>query len=116
MQLLKHIEEYLSHILLIIGCTIVSMIIYSMSSDEEPKKRKKSTITGGLISVCLSYGTWAGIGHFFSSTGQIAVFWMPFICFAYTVSGQFIPEMLQSLWPKLVKFLYRSRTGEDLDK
>jgi len=92
------------------------MGVYFALSNEPKVKRAKYMIAGGLISLILAYPTWAGIGHHFSSTGSIEVYWLSPITFIYAVSGQFLPEMLQAMFPKLAKKLFKDKTGEDLEK
>ena len=94
------------------------MIVNSLTSPEPPRTRTKSMFAGGVIAGILSYPTWLGIGYM-TPAGQLAVGWLIPITFVYTVSGQFIPEFLQSVVPKLIRKLfnrsYRAKTGEDFD-
>lgn len=118
MQILKNIENHLEHIAVILVFSVLSMIAYALTSPEEPKKRIKSTFAGGFISGILSYPTWLGISYMMPS-GELHVAWLIPITFVYTVSGQFIPEFLQSVTPKLAKKLfnrsYKAKTGEDFE-
>lgn len=118
MQILKTLESYAEHIILIIVFCILSMAAYALTSPEPPKSRTKSMFAGGVISAILSYPTWIFIGTL-TSQGVIEVWWLIPITFAYTVSGQFIPEFLQSVIPKLIKKLfnkgYKAKTGEDFE-
>ena len=118
MQILKTLEDYAEHVILIIVFCILSMAAYALTSPEPPRSRTKSMFAGGVIASILSYPTWVGIGSM-TSQGLIPVWCLIPITFAYTVSGQFIPEFLQSVIPKLVKKLfnkgYKAKTGEDFE-
>ena len=107
----------MSHILIIAVFSVISMIAYFATSDDPPKKRGKNMIAGAAIAWILSYPTWVGIG---AALGiEIAAFWLIPITFTYTVTGQFIPEFLQSVVPKAVRkitnIIFKKNTGEDLD-
>lgn len=118
MNFLKNIEDYLEHIALIAVFAILSMAAYALTSPEPPKTRIKSMLAGGVIAGILSHPTWLGIG-FLTPNGVLHVGWLIPITFVYTVSGQFIPEFLQSVVPKLIKKLfnrsYKAKTGEEFD-
>lgn len=118
MNFFKNLENYIEHIVLILVFSMLSMIAYALTSPEPPRTRTKSMFAGGVIAGILSYPTWLGIGYM-TPAGQLAVGWLIPITFVYTVSGQFIPEFLQSVVPKLIRKLfnrsYRAKTGEDFD-
>ena len=118
MQILKTIEGYAEHVILITMFCVLSMIAYALTSPEPPRSRTKSMFAGGVISLILSYPTWVWIGSM-TVAGVLAVYWLIPITFVYTVAGQFIPEFLQSAIPKLAKKLlnkgYRAKTGEDFE-
>lgn len=98
--------------LMILVFSILSMIVYAVSSKEQPRQLIKSTIAGGVIACILSYPTWLWIG-------RDEIWLLIPITFVYTITGQFIPEFLQSIVPKFVKkitsIFYKQKTGEDLD-
>ena len=118
MNFLKNIEDYLEHIALIAVFAVLSMAAYALTSPEPPKTRIKSMLAGGVIAGVLSYPTWALIGSM-TPSGHLHVGWLTVIIFIYSVSGQFIPEFLQSVIPKLAKKLfnrsYKAKTGEDFE-
>ena len=118
MNFLKNLENYIEHIVLIVVFSMLSMIAYALTSPEPPKTRTKSMFAGGVIAGILSYPTWLAIGSL-TTLGALPVGWLIPITFVYTVSGQFIPEFLQSVVPKLIKKLfnrsYRAKTGEEFD-
>ena len=118
MQIFKNLEEYIGHIALVLLVTALSMIAYFLTSPQPPRERTKSAFAGGVIAGVLSYPTWALIGSM-TPSGHLHVGWLTVIIFIYSVSGQFIPEFLQSVIPKLAKKLlnrsYKAKTGEDFE-
>lgn len=118
MQIFKNLEEHVEHIALVLLVTVLSMIAYFLTSPQPPRERTKSAFAGGVIAGVLSYPTWALIGSL-TPSGHLHVGWLTVIIFIYSVSGQFIPEFLQSVIPKLAKKLfnrsYKAKTGEDFE-
>ena len=118
MQIFKNLEEHIEHIALMLLVTALSMIAYFLTSPQPPRERTKSAFAGGVIAGVLSYPTWALIGSM-TPSGHLHVGWLTVIIFIYSVSGQFIPEFLQSVIPKLAKKLlnrsYKAKTGEDFE-
>ena len=117
-QIFKNLEEHIEHIALVLLVTALSMIAYFLTSPQPPRERTKSAFAGGVIAGVLSYQTWALIGSM-TPSGHLHVGWLTVIIFIYSVSGQFIPEFLQSVIPKLAKKLfnrsYKAKTGEDFE-
>ena len=118
MQIFKNLEEHIEHIALVLATIVFSMIAYFLTSTQPPRERTKSTFAGGVIAGVLSYPTWSLIGSM-TPSGHLHVLWLTVIIFIYSVSGQFIPEFLQSVIPKLAKRLlnrsYKAKTGEDFE-
>ena len=116
MQILKNIGEELEYLLLIVIVAILSMIVHALTSSEPARARSKSAIAGGVIAMILSYPTWVAIGDFYEH--PIPVYWLIPITFVYTITGQFIPDALKSIVPKmfnaLIKKFFKDKTGEDL--
>lgn len=112
MQILKSLENYIEYIILIAVFTVIGMAIYAFSSNESPRLKFKNMILGGLIACALSYPTWYFIGM------NKVVVMIP-IVITYTITGQFLPEWLQAVIPKLTKKLfnqkYKANIGEDFD-
>ena len=112
MQIFKSLEHYLEYIVLITVFTVIGMAIYAFSSSEPPRLKMKNMVLGGLIAVALSYPTWYFIGR-----GEVIA--MIPIVIIYTITGQFIPEFLQSVIPKLARKLfnkgYKAKTGEEFE-
>lgn len=112
MYLLEKLREHLDNIAIILIFSLMGMGIYALSSKEPPRLRSKNTLLGGLIAGALSYPTWLyfGNGH---------VWALILITIGYCITGQFIPEFLQSVIPKAVKkisnIIFKTRFGEDLD-
>lgn len=108
----EKLNDYAEHILMIVVFAILGMGIYAFSSNEPPRLRAKNTILGGLIALALSYPTWVyfGQGHMWT---------LILITITYTITGQFIPDFLQTTIPKIAKrvanIVFKSRFGEDLD-
>lgn len=110
--LLEKLKEHLDSIAIIVIFSLMGMGIYALSSKEPPGLMAKNTFLGGLIAGALSYPTWIyfGYGHMWA---------LILITIGYTITGQFIPEFLQSVVPKAVKkisnIIFKTRFGEDLD-
>lgn len=112
MYLLEKLREHLDNIAIILIFSLMGMGIYALSSKEPPRLRAKNTFLGGLIAGSLSYPTWLYFGN-------DHVWALILITIGYTITGQFIPEFLQSVIPKAVKkisnIIFKTRFGEDLD-
>lgn len=116
MQILKKLGDQTEHLVLILVVSFLSMLIYALTSEESKMSRLKSMCAGGVISLVLTYPTWLFICDLYDR--PIAVYWIIPITFVYTITGQFIPDALRSLVPKIVnsfvKKFYKDKTGEDL--
>lgn len=107
-ELIKSIEKNFTVFFIIVVTSVFSMTVYALSSKEEIKQRVKSMFSGGIIACLLTYPTWLYLG------AKEPVLLIP-ITFAYTITGQFLPEFLQSIVPKIVKKFFSKKVGEDLN-
>ena len=116
MQILRRLGEQTELIVLVLVISVLSMVVYALTSPEPNSSKFKSMLAGGIIAMVLSYPTWLAIGEF--NKEPIAVFYLVPITFAYTITSQFIPDALRLIVPKLFNSLigrfYKSKTGEDL--
>ena len=111
-ELIKSIERNFTVFFIIVVTSIFSMAVYALNSKEELKQKVKSTFSGGIIAILLSYPTWMYFKAYFPDA---STYYLVVITFVYTITGQFIPEFLQSIVPKIAKKFYKQKTGEDLN-
>ena len=108
---MQTIENHILVIICIFVFGIIGMGVFALSSDDTPKQKLKGAFLGFFVAVAFSYPTWVLVGQ-----GQMWALML--ITIVYTITGQFLPEFLQSIVPKITRkivgIIYKQKTGEDL--
>jgi len=98
-DLVKIINERIGEIVTILFFSCVGFIIYMFTPSETTTKAKlKGALLGFFISIGFTYPVWLVIGN--------DEWWsLAFTASVLTISGQFVPELLQISLPKYARKL-----------
>lgn len=92
-QLLKLLDDKIAEILTILFFSGIGFCIYLLADNEPIKKRMRGAFLGFFISAAFSYPTWLFVGG--------SKWWaLAGISSVLTISGQFLPELIQSTFRK----------------
>jgi hypothetical protein len=94
-NLIEQIHSRISEIVTIVFFSSISFVIYLLAKDEPVKKRLRGALLGFFISLAFSYPAFLFLGD--------GKWWaLAAISSCLTISGQFIPEMIEDLFKKYV--------------
>lgn len=92
-QLLRLLDEKLADLLTIFFFSCIGFIIYLLAENDPIKKRMRGAFLGFFISIAFSYPTYLFVGgdNWWALSAISSVF---------AISGQFLPELIQSTFRK----------------
>ena len=108
MELFEKFRQHFDELIIIFLISLLSMVVYLLSENTPMKARVKLAFLGFFISMIVSLPTYYTIG--FNNLWALV-----FISAIFTVCGQFLPELVQTLFKKFVKKQVSERFGVSED-
>lgn len=107
MDLLEKIRQHIDEFIIMIVVGFISMGIYILSEKDAPLRHSfRLALMGFLIAQVFSLPI-----YYIMKAGSL--WWLSVIVSILTICGQFLPELLQTLIPKIVKKQVKDRFGVD---
>lgn len=109
-DLINTLQEKSNEIITILFFSAISFIIYLLAPNSEPlKQRLRGAFLGFFISMAFSYPAFLLIGN--------DKWWaLAFISSVLTISGQFLPELIQSTFKKYAINVSKKYQGGENDR
>lgn len=109
MDLIEKLRQHIDEFALMIVVGLLSMGIYMLSEKDIPfKARLRLAFMGFLIAMLFSLPVYYGMN-------ANSLLWLVCITSIFTICGQFLPELLQTLFKKFVKKQIKDRFGVSED-